>query len=292
MKTNVLTGLSIATLATGLVSVQAQNLNGTLSGFYGSPLAIQTVNTGFGDSTIGDGSSTGGSELDAAYGQISGGNLYLFIAGNVEQNYNHINLFISDGRAGQSTLSGYNGMAGSTFSPGFSATYALDINGGTGANGTLYIDQYNLVGTPSSSYLGGVSLSGGIGSAVYGGITFALNNTHVSTMGTAGAALSGATSGANTTTGLELAIPLSLLGNPSGSVEVLADVNGGSNGYLSNQFLSGLPVGSGNIGNGGVFNFSSTPGEYFTVTPTPEPTTLALAGLGGLATLVAARRRK
>ena len=58
---------------------QAQYLNGTLqSSFYGSPLEVQTANTGFGS---GDGSN-GGSQLDAAYGVIYGGNLYLFLAGN------------------------------------------------------------------------------------------------------------------------------------------------------------------------------------------------------------------
>jgi hypothetical protein len=44
----------------------------------------------------------------------------------------------------------------------------------------------------------------------------------------------------------------------------------------------------------GVIN-GSTLGGYFQiqgVVPVPEPTTLALAGLGGLATLVVARRRK
>ena len=72
---------------------------------YGSPLAVQTVNTGFGDSTVGDGTSSGGSELDAAYGNISGTTLYLFLAGNFENNGNLCNIFIDDGGSGgQSTL--------------------------------------------------------------------------------------------------------------------------------------------------------------------------------------------
>ncbi len=41
---------SIAALTTCLVNVHAQNLNGTLnSGFYGSALSVQTINTGFGN---------------------------------------------------------------------------------------------------------------------------------------------------------------------------------------------------------------------------------------------------
>jgi PEP-CTERM motif len=291
MKTKVLTGLSIATLSTGLVS-HAQNLNGTVSpGFYGAPLAVQTINTGFGNATGSD--STGGSELDAAYGAISGGNLYLFLAGNVENNGNHLNVFIAGGAAGgQNTLNTSGGtmaaMNGSVFSPGFNATFAFDDND---YSGTIYSEEYNLIAN-TGGYVGALPGSGGIYAGSSGGVTsLYVNNNHVSTMGTANAALSGATSGANTTTGYELVIPLSAIGYAGGNIMVLADINGSGDTYLSNQFLPGLAVGTGNLGNGGVFNFSGTSGEYFTV-PVPEPTTLALAGLGGLATLVAARRRK
>jgi hypothetical protein len=46
------------------------------------------------------------------------------------------------------------------------------------------------------------------------------------------------------------------------------------------------------LGNGGVFNFGSTSGEYFTVSAVPEPSTLAICGLSGLAMLFAVRRQK
>lgn len=291
MKIKVLTGLSIATAATGLVSVHAQNLDGTLNAsFYGSPLAVQTINTGFGNATGSD--STGGSELDAAYGTISGGNLYLFLAGNFENNGNHLNLFIAGGGSGQSTLSTSGGtlasMNGSTFSSGFSATFAFDMND---YEGTLYSEEYNLIAN-TGGYVGSLGHSGtGLYAGSSGGVSsLYLNNNHASTMGAAGTALSGATSGANTLTGLEYVVPLSAIGYTGGNIMVLADINGGGDGYLSNQFLSGLPVGTGNLGTS-TFSFSGTSGEYFTVA-VPEPTTLALAGLGGLATLAAARRRK
>lgn len=281
-----------AVLAVGVGSLQAQTITGNLgtSGVaYGSPLAVQTINTSFGLSS-GGGDATG-SELDAVYGSISGGSLYLFVAGNFQNNGNHLNLFLADGRTGQSTLSTtvspLSAMNGSQFSSGFSATYALDLND---YQGTLYTSTADLVNN-NGGYQGAVTLTGGIGSGTLGdGISVALNNTHTSTMGASGTALSGATSGANTTTGLELSIPLSLLGNPTGSIELLAALNGGGDTYLSNQLLPGLPVSSGSLGTA-TFDFSSTPGEFETIAPVPEPSTMVL-GAAGMATLLRLRRRR
>lgn len=293
MQIKTLAIISVATLAIAPAVVHSQTITGNLNTTgvnYGSALAVQTVNTGFGNAT-GGGEDTTGSELDAIYGSISGGSLYLFIAGDFQNNGNHVNLFLADGRSGQSSLntsvSPISAMNGSVFSSGFSATYALDLND---FSGTLYTTTADLVNN-NGGYQGSVTLSSGIGSGTLGdGISLALDNTHASTMGASGQALSGATSGANTTTGLELAVPLSLLGNPSGSIEVLADINGGSNGYLSNQFLPGLPAGSGNLGTS-TFNFGSTPNEFITVTPAPEPSTMVL-GAAGFATLLLLRRRR
>ena len=253
--------------AAGIVTAQAQNLNGTLdTGFYGSPLYVQTVNTGFGNSA-GGGDATG-SELDAVYAKVSGGNLYLFIAGCFQNNGNHVNVFIAGGNPGQNTLnispSTESAMNGSIFPVGFNATYMIDAND---SSGTLYVDAFALPNgsQASQAYLGPVPLTGGIGTATLGGTTFALNNTLASTMGTAGQALSGAGSGANTTTGLEMVIPTSAIGYSGGSVNVLIDINAGGDGYLSNQFLPGLPVPSGNPG-GSTFNFgpAPTPTNYVT----------------------------
>ena len=294
MKTFLAIVASTALLTTGVRA--AVSVDGTLDAGYGSPLAIQTINTGFGDSTVGDGTSTGGSELDAGYGTIQGGTLYLFLSGNFEANGNHINIFLADGRAGQGTLNigggTFSTMNGSIFSPGFSATYGLDLND---YQGTLYIDYADLVGN-TTGYLGSVPLTGGVGSGTLGGIQFGLNNKNAAGVnGSAGAANASAAAAVNT--GLELAIPLSLLGNPSSDVKVLADINGGGDSYLSNQFLPGLAVGTGNVGGGGpytgpsagTFNFGSTPGEYFTV-PVPEPSSIALFGLAAIAFGLRARK--
>jgi len=293
---NILIVGSVVVSAALATSVRAQNLNGTLnSGFYGSALAVQTINTGFGNSP-GGGDATVGSELDAGYGVISGGNLYLFLSGNFENNGNHLNVFIgSSDVPGQNVLnigsSNEANMNGSTFSPGFNANYMIDINDYAG---TAYTDGFSLPngGQASQAYLGGVpsQASGVYSNWNLGPFSLALNNTHTSTMGAAGAALSGATSGAATTTGLELTIPLSTIGSPAGAVMVMADINGGGDSYLSNQFLPGLPVGTGNLGNPAVFNFGSTAGEYFTVVPEPSSISLVVVGLLGAIGMI--RRRK
>lgn len=287
MKLNHYVFPSLAVLATSLVSVHAQNLNGTLnSGFYGSALSVQTINTGFGNAAGGN-DSVGGSELDAAYARVSGGNLYLFLAGNFENNGNHLNVFLAGGASGQSILNTSGGtlatMNGSVFSSGFSATFAFDMND---FSGTLYSEEYNLVAN-TGGYVGSLNNSGtGIYAGSDGGVSsLYLNNNHASTMGSSGVALSGATSGINTTTGLELVVPLSAIGYTGGNIEVLADINGGGDSYLSNQLLPGQPVGTANLGT----STFSNPG-FFTV-PVPEPTSLALLGLSGLATIVKIRRR-
>jgi hypothetical protein len=276
-------------------------VDGSLDVGYGGPLAVQTVNTGFGDSNYTgspNGPDANGSELDAAYGVISGGNLNIFLAGNIENNGNHVNIFIADGRAGgQNTLGTGVGpisqMNGSVFSPGFNATYAVDVND---YQGTAYTDAADLV-AGTGGYVGSVSLTSGIGAGAPSGGSFGsglivgLNNSN-----TAGVAADGGVgtpanqaAAAAVTTGVEVSIPLSLLGNPSGPIAFLADINGGGDGYLSNQFLPGLPPGTTDLGNNGQFNFSNTPGEYVVV-GVPEPVTMGLLAPAVL-TLLARRRR-
>jgi autotransporter-associated beta strand protein len=257
-------------------------VDGTVDSGYGSALATQTVNTGFGDSTVGNGTSAGGSELDAGYGVVQSGELYLFFAGNFENNGNHLNIFIADGRSGgQSVLnaaaSGFlPNMNGSIFSPGFSATYAIDAND---SSNTLYIDQYDLVKN-TANYLGSVPLTGGIGSNQnLTGLKVGLNNTNAAgVVGDGGTGTAADPTAADAVkTGLELGIPLAALGNPAAgsNILVMADVNGGggAENYLSNQFLAGLPAGTTNLGGGGpytgsgpgLFNLSGVSNGWFPV---------------------------
>jgi hypothetical protein len=280
--------LSLLMAITGLAaSAHAQvTVDGTLNNSegYGGPLATQTINTGFGDNNSdSSGASSGGSELDAVYGVATNGYLYLFIAGNLQDNGNNIDIFIADGLAGGQhilELGGFPGeaaMNGSTFSPGFNPNLLFTF---TLTGATLSVDQFVLSGSSGAgSSLGSITLSGGAGNNQNlngGGIAVALNNINTAGVnGDSGTAAMQAVADA-VTTGLELAIPLSALGNPTGAVEVLMDINGNDYDYLSNQFLPGLAVGTGNLGasggnygpGGGLFNFGSTAGEYVIV-PVP-----------------------
>jgi hypothetical protein len=61
----------------------------------------------------------------------------------------------------------------------------------------------------------------------------------------------------NVTKGVELAIPLSVLGNPTGAIRLAGFVNGGSHDYLSNQVIGGLPTNTGNLGEPRNVNFNN-----------------------------------
>ena len=105
---------------------------------------VQTNYTGYGDATHGQrGGNAGngalgneGSEIDAIYARRSNGNLYLFIAGNIEANGNKLIIAIDTGAAGQSQLAGladgqsYAALNGLTFDTGFAPRYIVGVNVG------------------------------------------------------------------------------------------------------------------------------------------------------------------
>jgi len=217
-----------------------------------------------------------------------------FFAGNTSDG-NFLDVFLDDGRAGgQNTFNVASGgtvnMNGSTFGPGFTATFSINVN--TYA-GVMYPNAYDLVNNVGGYTGSGIPDSGGTisGAPAGNGIQLAVNESSP-----AGSGVNTGSGALTVTTGWEFAVPLSLLGNPN-SVEVMADINGNPDNYLSNQFLPGLPNGTGNVGGGGpysgpqagAFNFSSTPGEYFTVVPEPSSIALVVVGLLGAIGLI--RRR-
>ena len=100
----------------------------------------------------------GGSELDAGYATISGGRLYLMLTGNLEPNFNKLEVFFDSKAGGENVLSGtpqydyFDGskwisqnMGGMTFDTGFTADYHLYARwgGGNPTPGQFEVDFVN-----------------------------------------------------------------------------------------------------------------------------------------------------
>lgn len=278
---------------------------------------VQTVETQFGDAT-----PNGGSELDAAAAKIDGGTLYLMLTGNLENNFNKLNIFFDSVPGGQNQLQndannggnnptndGWAGKyAGFMFDDGFEADYMLILRNGNFGGDRFEID-YAVIGGGAGAFEAGSNVFGGslqgsnANALPLAGIGVAFNNSNVGgVLGGTGAANQAAA--AAVLTGIELAIPLSALGNPNPQdIKVTAMINGSNHDYLSNQFLGGLTPPQGNLGGDGSGGFNGTVGQlslknttyasgdqFFTVVPEPSSFVLALLSVMGMARM--AQRRK
>jgi len=293
MKRLATTVLASALAATLAGTAFGQTIDGVADPAYGPALAIQDTETGFGDSNLGQVDFANGSELDGAFGLLTGGALYLVFAGNLESNFNKLEIFIDSKPGGENRLlmtnsnqGGFLRMAddgsgnGLTFETGFDADYWVSPTGG-GTPYALYVD-YVEIGTGAGYYLG-QGQAGGVGGGVLvggnapsgGGSLGVLASIDNST--TAGVLAGGcppaAGNGAGVSTGFEVAIPLSAIGDPTGCVNVVAFVNGSSHDYMSNQVMPAA-TGACNLADPRFVNFNQYTGvQYFTVCPSPTSAT-------------------
>jgi uncharacterized protein (TIGR03382 family) len=277
-------------------------VDGFRDGSYGGPLAVQNTQTQFGDSNLGQQRFANGSELNAAYARVEGGVLYLLLTGNLESNFNKLEIFIDSTPGGQNVLrgdnanvdfNGLNRMAGLRFDAGFSPDYWISSTGGDvgGGNYGYFLNYAELLtgGGGNGFFVGGNNgdganpLSGGSNAI---GLSAGIDNSN--TGGVTGG--NGAFFGPEVLdvgTGMEFAIPLSAIGGPTTEFSIRAFINGGGHDFLSNQLLGGINGGS-NLGEPSLVNLTQTAGTAFTVI-VPTPGAAALLGLAGLAGL---RRRR
>ncbi len=282
----VLCGLAALSLGAPALAV---TVDGTLDAEYGPALAVQANETSFGDNK---------SELNAGYGFIDGTKLNLFISGQVESNFNKLEIWIDAAVGGQSVFSsagndGAGNMDGLVFDTAFTPeTHIIVRNGNDGAD-KFDLDFANLLtGDVTSQFsIFGASLTGSgtvaPGPATANNIEVGYDNSNTAGVGEAWPGAADQVAAAAVNTGLELVIDLADLGYAGGNINVSAVVNSGDHGFASNQVLGSLPVDSGHLAGLSQVDFSAIDGDQF-FTIVPEPATAALLGLGGLAML---RRR-
>jgi len=265
---------------------------------YSDPLAVQDTRTGFGDADLGLIDFCNGSELDQAFATIQDGVLYVCLTGNLEANFNHIEVFIdSIPGEGQSPILNNNpgidfgalgnmgtwGIPGDkdyaqglTFDDGFQADFW--IGAGCGNDPFEFFVNYCVLATggdpESPSGFGGSNAAGIDGQVTLkNGLMAAIDNSN--TGGVLGCdKKTGCADGDGTgvLTGYEIGIPLDALGYTDGdALKVVAFINNNDHFYVSNQFLPGVG-GLGNLEYSRWVNLADIPGEqFFSVVGGDEP---------------------
>ena len=232
-------------------------------GVYGSPISTQSVNTAWGDN---------GNELNAAYTCVTNNRLYLMLTGNIEANWNKLEIFFDTSDAVTTNVlnttdadDGAN-LDGLTFDTGFEPDYHCYFRRG---DGQAYFSLIDLSSQSNSTYGSLFNLTGSATTATNGPandyymkIGYNDSNTGGVTNSTDAAADQHWT---NSLHGLELSIDLRDLGNPTGQIKMMAMINNGNRNYLSNQTLPGLPAGSGSLENPINVDFNAIAGDQFTV---------------------------
>ena len=283
------TALALAVAQCGYAVI---TVDGHLDAGYGAPLAVQSVNTEFGDSAGGLGI---GGELDAGYAAIQNGRLFIMLTGNIENNFNHANVFLDSKPGGENVLSPvpqYDSdfgmgstspnLGGLTFDDGFEADYHVFGRVGPELGNTFEVDIVDRAGGGSAAVNGnGALASSGGGTGVQSGtvgpadlgragngtrsltpfltspLDFAWDNSNSAGV-VAGTGAADPVAAAAVTTGWEFSIALADIGNPqSGDViKIHAAYGNDTNSYHSNQILSGLSAPQGNLGGDGSGNFT------------------------------------
>jgi len=274
----ILTGAALAQPVVDGINIDATD--------YGAEIWVNTVNpTGFGDNTDPSAGNATGSEIDGMYGIIGVNGLgeptlFIGVPGNIETNFNKLDLFFDyDPGVGQNKLlgtnpdvdnNGLNRMGddgtgnGLTFDASFTANAWFSLTSG---NYDCHVDSADTFASFADLDLqvgmflgqtvtGDNQLTGGDNPF---GIEVSINNSNVD-----GVTSSSTTGSELVTTGMEIAIPLSAFGSPTGPIKIVGFINGGGHDFLSNQVFGGSPDAPiDNLGEPRAVDFSTITGDQF-----------------------------
>ena len=251
-------------------------MDGFADGAYGNAVGIQDTMTNFGDASVGITDFCDGSEIDAVFGFIDEERLNLLVAGNLQSNYNHLEVFIDFVDGGQNQIRGdnpgvnYNALGrmgddgkgnGLRFDAGFEADLYFEFDCGGETEFQFYASAAQMLTDGGGA---GIDLGGaGSGEVLsnFNGMQCAINNSNVAGV-VGGIDLD---DGSGVFTGIEISIPLVRLeGFDGGEVKVCAFINSNDHGYMSNQVIGGIGGGD-NLMDPRFVDFAAIDGDQFVV---------------------------
>ncbi|MGJ8726330.1 MAG: hypothetical protein ACSHYB_17410 [Roseibacillus sp.] len=230
--------------------------NGYREDLYGPAISVQGIQTEFGDNF---------SELNAAYAGVQNGKLFLMLTGNIEGNFNKLNIFIDSTSAVSTnvlTAAGNDGsgvMNGLTFDTGFAPDYHLIVRRGFGSTNQLDMDISNLATGQFASFndIFGGSQEGFADTGTPNSGALTPNPIGVGYFNLNQAGITGGTGAADPVAaqavraGFEVCIDLADIGSPSGgNIKAMAFVTNSNLTFTSNQFLGSLPEDLNGVGVG------------------------------------------
>ncbi len=245
---------------------------------YGDPLAVQDTQTGFGDNVDETDDTADGSELNEVYAFIDCDMLHIMITGNLASDGTNLDLFLDTQPGGQNPLvasplignttfermTADENNPGFTFDTGFEPDYWLNLHifegrFDTALRGYLGVldpqQPYGwFLGTKTPSVTG--MLLGGDTSAP--DVRLTVDNSNLD--GVSGG--NGSDDGSGVSTGIEIAIPLSAIGNPECALRLCSFITDAEHETVSNQFLPGIGGGP-NLGEPRTVNLAQYPGDQF-----------------------------
>ena len=251
-------------------------VDGRRDSLYGEALAVQTIETGFGDNQ---------NELDAAYAAIDDGKLHLLLTGNLQNNFNKLEVFIDAAAGGNNVFASAGNdsagnMDGLTFDTEFAPEYHLILRRG---DSKFDLDFADLSAGQFASYIDvfdpgdeGRSSTGAPTNSTFGtapsAIGVAYDDSNESGVGGNTGIPADPVAAAAVTTGIELCIDLADLGNPTSDLRICAFVNNSAHDFVSNQFLGGLPASTGNLATANTVDLTALDGDqFFTVSVPAAP---------------------